>query len=96
MQYVQHTASISGPEYLTTVDELKIHLGQDLQRAQILAEQIALLGATPTTAVPDVPEWTLAINHLEPISPHQSLQWYRDGTSRRVWRGSGRKNAKHH
>jgi bacterioferritin len=57
VQYVQHTAAITGPQYLSTVNELKIHLGQELQHAQILAEQIAFLGGTPTTTVPDVPEW---------------------------------------
>jgi bacterioferritin len=58
VQYVQHTAAITGPEYLSTVDELKVHLAQELQHAQILAEQIAFLGGTPTTTVPDIPEWT--------------------------------------
>ena len=58
VQYVQHTAAITGPEYLSTVDELKVHLGQELKHAQILAEQIAFLGGTPTTSVPDIPEWT--------------------------------------
>jgi bacterioferritin len=58
VQYVQHTATITGPEYLSTVDELKVHLGQELQHAQILAQQIAFLGGVPTTRVPDVPEWT--------------------------------------
>ena len=45
-------------QYLSTVEELKVHLGQELQHAQILAEQIAFLGGVPTTRVPDVPEWT--------------------------------------
>ena len=59
VQYVQHTATITGPEYLSTVDELKVvHLGQELQHAQILADQIAFLGGVPTTRVPNVPEWT--------------------------------------
>ena len=57
VQYVQHTAAITGPEYLSTVDELKVHLGQELQHAQILAGQIAFLGGTPTTTVPEVAEW---------------------------------------
>ena len=34
VQYVQHTATIRGPEYLSTVDELKVHLGQELQHPQ--------------------------------------------------------------
>ena len=45
VQYVQHTATRTGPEYLSTVDELKVHLGQELQHAQIVAEQIAFLAA---------------------------------------------------
>jgi bacterioferritin len=65
VQYVQHTASITGPEYLSTVDELKVHLGQELQHAQILAEQIAFLGGTPTTAVPSPPEWTNSKDALQ-------------------------------
>lgn len=58
VQYVQHTATITGPEYLSVVDELKVHLSQELEHARILAEQIAFLGGIPTTAVPDVPTWT--------------------------------------
>jgi len=65
VQYVQHTAAITGPEYLSTVDELKIHLGQELQHAQILAQQIAFLGGTPATTVPDVPEWKDSKEALE-------------------------------
>ncbi len=65
VQYVQHTASITGPEYLSTVDELKVHLGQELQHAQILAEQVAFLGGVPTTRMPDVPEWTNSKEALE-------------------------------
>jgi bacterioferritin len=65
VQYVQHTASITGPEYLSTVDELKVHLGQELQHAQILAEPVAFLGGVPTTRMPTVPEWTNSKEALE-------------------------------
>ena len=58
VQYVQHTAMITGAQYLSTVDELKLHLGQELKHAQILAEQIAFLEGTPTTTVPEVAVWT--------------------------------------
>ncbi len=47
VQYVQHTALITGPEFLSTVDELKVHLVQELHHAQTLSEQIAFLGGTP-------------------------------------------------
>ena len=55
VQYVQHVAVITGPEYASTVDELKIHLTQELAHACVLAEQVAFLDGTPATSVPDVP-----------------------------------------
>lgn len=57
VQYVQHIAAITGPEYLSTVEELRVHLGQELKHAEILAEQIAFLGGLPATTVSDVPAW---------------------------------------
>ncbi len=65
VQYVQHVALITGPEYLSTVDELKTHLGQELRHAEILAEQIAFLGGEPATVVPDIPKWTDSTTALE-------------------------------
>ena len=65
VQYLQHTALITGPEYLSTVDELKVHLGQELHHAQILAEQIAFLGGRPATTLPHVPEWKDSNSALE-------------------------------
>lgn len=54
VQYINHISTISGAELLSIVDELKAHLPQELNHAQILAEQIAFLGGTPATKVPDV------------------------------------------
>jgi bacterioferritin len=56
VQYINHIATVSGAELLSIVDELKTHLPQELQHAQILAEQISFLGGTPTTTVPTVEE----------------------------------------
>lgn len=55
VQYVQHVAVITGPEYTSTVDELKVHLTQELHHARVLAEQVSFLGGTPATTVPEVP-----------------------------------------
>ena len=55
VQYVQHFATVTGPEYQAVVELLRPHLGQELEHARTLAEQIAFLGGTPTTVVPDVP-----------------------------------------
>lgn len=58
VQYVNHVATISGPEYQSMADELKVHLGQELAHATTLAEQIAFLGGTPATTVTPVPATT--------------------------------------
>ena len=54
VQFVQHVATISGPEDTSTVDELKLHLTQELAHATALAEQISFLGGAPSAHVPDV------------------------------------------
>ena len=54
VQYINHIATVTGAEFLSTIDELKVHLTQELSHAQKLAEQIAFLGGTPATSVPAV------------------------------------------
>lgn len=54
VQYIRHIATVTGAEFLSTIDELKVHVSQELNHAQILAEQIAFLGGAPATAVPEV------------------------------------------
>jgi bacterioferritin len=54
VQYISHIATVTGAEFLSTIAELKVHVSQELHHAQILAEQIAFLGGTPATTVPEV------------------------------------------
>jgi bacterioferritin len=54
VQYINHIATISGAEFLGVIDELKLHLGQELSHAQVLAEQVSFLGGEPATTVPSV------------------------------------------
>jgi bacterioferritin len=56
VQYIQHIATIKGPEYHAITDELESHLTQELEHAKILAQQIDFLGGTPTVKVPDIPD----------------------------------------
>jgi bacterioferritin len=56
VQYVVHISTITGPEFQNIGDELKIHVGQELTHAQILAEQVAFLGGVPASDVPPVME----------------------------------------
>jgi bacterioferritin len=54
VQYTNHIATITGAEYLSILDELKVHVGQELAHAQILAEQVSFLGGEPIVNVPPV------------------------------------------
>ena len=54
VQYTNHIATITGAEYLSILDELKVHVGQELSHAQILAEQVSFLGGEPIVTVPPV------------------------------------------
>jgi bacterioferritin len=56
VQYVLHIATIKGAEFTGIAEELKKHVGQELDHALALAEQIDFLGGTPTTTVPEVPD----------------------------------------
>ena len=80
VQFVQHIATISGAEYTSTVDELKIHLTQELQHAIALAEQVEFLGGEPSTHVPAVEVTTDSRAALEAdleLETHQ-LEHYRE------------------
>ncbi len=58
VQYISHIATVTGAEFLSIIDELKVHLGQELSHAQILAEQVSFLGGIPATSVPIVEQAT--------------------------------------
>ena len=65
IQFVQHIACVTGAEYASTIDELKVHLGQELEHASVLAEQIAFLGGSPATTAAEVPPFTDSRQALE-------------------------------
>ncbi len=58
VQYNLHIATLTGPEFVSTIDELTVHLTQELSHAQVLASQVSFLGGTPTTTVREVPTTT--------------------------------------
>ncbi len=55
VQYNLHISTLTGPEYVSTIDELTRHLAQELDHARVLAAQVAFLGGEPTTVVREVP-----------------------------------------
>jgi bacterioferritin len=56
IQYIQHTATIKGAQYRAIAEELGNHLGQEVEHAKKLANQIDFLGGTPTVTVPPIPD----------------------------------------
>jgi bacterioferritin len=54
IQYVQHQAVITGPEYDSIRKELVIHSNEEHMHAISLAEQIDYLGGTPTVKVGEI------------------------------------------
>lgn len=55
VQYVQHIATVKGAEFLSTLEELAVHVKQELDHALTLARQVDFLGGTPSTRVPEIP-----------------------------------------
>jgi bacterioferritin len=54
VQYTQHIATIKGAQYQALIEELRKHVGQELEHAMTLADQIDFLGGVPTVAVPKI------------------------------------------
>jgi len=83
VQYVQHIASLKGAEYLSTIEELKLHVNQELHHALILAEQIDFLGGMPSTDVPPVTgeSDTRKALEMDLALEKDQLQRYRDRTA---------------
>ena len=53
VQYIQHAAKITGPEYQAMQKELVVHANEEIGHAILLAEQISYLGGDPTVDVAD-------------------------------------------
>jgi bacterioferritin len=80
VQYVQHIASVKGAEYLSTLEELSVHVQQELTHALTLARQIDFLGGVPSTTVPAISELTEARAALSAdlALEERQLERYRD------------------
>jgi bacterioferritin len=83
VQYVQHIAIIKGAEFMSTVDELRLHVAQELNHALVLAEQIEFLGGVPTTEIPSPKSETDSRRALEADLELETAQLtrYRDRTA---------------
>lgn len=77
IQYVQHAAVITGPEYDSIAAELAVHSAEEHQHAITLSNQIDFLGGVPAVDVADI--------HISPDSKtmlEQDLGGERDAIAR--------------
>ncbi len=54
IQYVQHAAVITGPEYESIQKELLVHANEEMQHAITLSDQIDFLGGVPAVDVQEI------------------------------------------
>jgi bacterioferritin len=54
IQYVQHSAVLTGAEYESMIAELLIHANEEMQHAISLSEQIDFLGGVPAVGVEEI------------------------------------------
>lgn len=54
IQYIQHSAVMTGAAYGDVIKELKIHANEEIGHAIILADQIDFLGGVPTVDVGNI------------------------------------------
>jgi bacterioferritin len=62
IQYVQHSATINGPQYDSIKKELVLHSQQEMQHAVLLSDQIDFLGGVPTI---DVEKREISLDSVE-------------------------------
>jgi len=51
VQYIQHAAKVTGAKYQAMQKELVVHASEEIDHANVLAEQISYLGGNPTVEV---------------------------------------------
>jgi len=80
VQYVQHAAVMTGPEYEGTIKELVIHSQEEMAHAVMLAEQITFLGGTPSGSVEQVETAAETVTMLEQDlkGEQQAIDGYRE------------------
>jgi bacterioferritin len=54
IQYINHSAVMTGAAYGDIIKELKIHANEEIQHAMILADQIDFLSGEPTVKVGEI------------------------------------------
>jgi len=54
IQYIQHAAVMTGPEYMSIMKEMLVHADEEMSHAKTLSDRINYLGGIPTTEVTEI------------------------------------------
>jgi bacterioferritin len=54
IQYIQHSAVMSGAQFGNIIKELKVHANEEIGHALVLADQISFLGGVPSINVDEI------------------------------------------
>ena len=54
IQYINHSAVMSGAQYGSIIKELKVHANEEIQHALALSDQIDYLGGKPTVEIGEI------------------------------------------
>jgi bacterioferritin len=54
IQYINHSAVMTGAAYGDIIKELKVHANEEIQHAMMLSDQIDFLGGSPTVDVGEI------------------------------------------
>ena len=65
IQYLNHAAVMTGPEYDSIIKELAVHSQEEMKHAMTLAEQISFLGGEPSVSVEKTETASDSITMLE-------------------------------
>ncbi len=65
IQYINHAAVMTGPEYDSIIKELVVHSQEEMAHAMSIAEQIAFLGGDPSVSIEKIETAPDAITMLQ-------------------------------
>lgn len=77
IQYIQHAATLRGPEYVAVIEELEEHAKEEHEHAVIVSDLINYLGGIPTV---QTATRLTSPNNVEML--RQDLQWEYDAIRR--------------
>ncbi|NIA18505.1 MAG: ferritin-like domain-containing protein [Simkaniaceae bacterium] len=83
IQYINHAAVMTGPEYESIIKELAVHSQEEMTHAMTIAEQISFLGGNPSVSVEKIETASDSITMLEQDlrGEQQAIDSYKE----RIW-----------